>query len=153
MHQNIPDVLVFFIWYFMLHFGSSFILFWMLSNQKPNQQIEKQGVCPEFRVATLIWGHKFLTFLTLSWHFGLKLPDFQCWLEGERTNFRKHKTTTTQNIYFQNVEGKHKEKARYVYDLVGGLRYKNHFLFSMFASLLIFGCTNPLINQSKYQLF
>ena len=33
---------------------------------------------------------------------------FHCWLEWKKTNFRKNKTNTNPNIYFQNAEGEHK---------------------------------------------
>ena len=45
----------------------------------------------------------------------------------QKINFRKHKTNTNSNIYFQNAEREHKEKAKCVSDLTEGLIYMNRF--------------------------
>ena len=51
-------------------------------------------------------------FRYFSWYnFENLIRTLQCQLERERTNFRKHKTNTNLNIYFQNDEGEHKEEA------------------------------------------
>ena len=44
----------------------------------------------------------------------------------KKNRFRKHKTNSNQNMYFQNVEGEHKEKATCVSDVNVGSIYMNH---------------------------